>query len=213
MTAANRFSSPRGILCRAPNGEIWLKMCSTDLNHNIKLFTKAEGVATDILATTAFWASEAGKKKKNTAREALATIFIAGFWEMWSWFQKRIVPGVIWKSTSISAMASFANMKVSKCIFQWHTNVRIHHSSNINGNQQLRQCVCVHAHLEQQAGVLASLSLQQHPLSCSGPEHQAKVPGRGDGHVVLQVPPEGTVTQEAVGVRHHWGGGWEKDGE
>lgn len=67
------------------------------------------------------------------------------------------------------------------------------------------------AHLEQQAGVLASLSLQQCPLSCSGPEHQAKVPWRGDGHVILQVPPEGTVTQEAMWVWHHWGGRWEKD--
>lgn len=61
----------------------------------------------------------------------------------------------------------------------------------------------VYAHLEQQAGVLASLSLQQCPLSRSGPEHQAEVPGRGDGHVVLQVPPEGAVTQEAIGVWHH----------
>lgn len=56
------------------------------------------------------------------------------------------------------------------------------------------------AYLEQQAGVLASLSLQQRPLSGSGPEHQAKVPGRWDGYIILQVPPESTVTQEAMGV-------------
>lgn len=72
-------------------------------------------------------------------------------------------------------------------------------------------CVC--AHLEQQTGVLASLSLQQRPLSRSGPEHQAEIPGRWDGHVILQVPPEGAVTQEAMGVWHHWGGRWEKDRE
>lgn len=68
-------------------------------------------------------------------------------------------------------------------------------------------CVCVHTHLEQQTGVLASLSLQQRPLSRSGPEHQAEVPGRRDSYVVLQVPPEGAVTQEAMGVWHHWRSG------
>ncbi len=59
------------------------------------------------------------------------------------------------------------------------------------------------AYLEQQAGVLASLSLQQHSLSRSGPKHQAEVPGRRYSNVVFQVPPEGAVTQEAMGVWHH----------
>lgn len=58
-------------------------------------------------------------------------------------------------------------------------------------------------YLKQEAGVLASLGLQQHPISCSGPEHQAEVPGRGDGDVILQVPPEGAITQEAVWVWHY----------
>lgn len=64
-------------------------------------------------------------------------------------------------------------------------------------------CDCVDFHLKQQAGVLAGLGLQQHPVSRSGSEHQAEVPGRGDGDVILQVPPEGAVTQEAVRVWHH----------
>lgn len=64
-------------------------------------------------------------------------------------------------------------------------------------------------YLEQQAGVLPSLRLQQSPLSISGSEHQSKVPRRGDCHVILQVPPESTVTQEAMWVWQHYGGGLE----
>jgi len=63
-------------------------------------------------------------------------------------------------------------------------------------------CVCV-SHLEQQTGVLASLSLEEGPLPGPGPEHQAQVPGGGDGHVVLQVPPEGAVPKEPVGMGHN----------
>lgn len=61
--------------------------------------------------------------------------------------------------------------------------------------------MCVY--LEQKTGVLSGLSLQQRPLPGSGPEHQTQVPGRGDGDVILQVPPEGAVSQEPVGVGHH----------
>lgn len=68
-------------------------------------------------------------------------------------------------------------------------------------------------YLEQKAGVLAGLGLQQNPVPCSGSEHQTQVPWRGDGHVVLQVPPQGTVTQEAVRVWHYWGDGWEREGQ
>lgn len=64
-------------------------------------------------------------------------------------------------------------------------------------------CACVRAHLKQQAYVLSSLSLQQRPIPSSGPEHQAEVPRCGDGHLVLQLPQQGAVTQETVGVRHH----------
>lgn len=62
------------------------------------------------------------------------------------------------------------------------------------------------AHLEHQAGVLAGLSVQQCSLFGSSSEHKAQVPGRGDGHVVLQVPPKDTVAEETMWVRHHWDG-------
>lgn len=61
-------------------------------------------------------------------------------------------------------------------------------------------------YLEQQAGVLAGLSLQQCSVFGSSPEHKTQVPGRRDGHVILQVPPKDTVAKETVWVRHHWDG-------
>lgn len=67
---------------------------------------------------------------------------------------------------------------------------------------RLHLYACVGSNLKQQTGVLASLGLQQRPLPGSGPENQAEVPGCGDGHVILQVPPEGAVTEEAMWVWH-----------
>lgn len=88
------------------------------------------------------------------------------------------------------ALASFASVELFQCRCEYTV------AQGVNGSG--RPC----AYLEQQAGVLAGLSLQQRPLLGSGPEHQAKVPGRRDGYLILQVPPERTVTQEAMGVEH-----------
>lgn len=57
--------------------------------------------------------------------------------------------------------------------------------------------------LEDQAGVLSGLCLQQGAIPGPRPEHQPQVPRSGDGHVILQVPPEGTVSQETMWVGHH----------
>lgn len=95
------------------------------------------------------------------------------------------------------------NYLITFCVSFWLNN-RGHIENYCTESTDTLWVTC--AHLEEQAGVLAGLSLQQCSLSRSSSEHKAQVPGRGDGHVILQVPPKDTVAKETMRVWHHWDG-------